>query len=164
MFFRTISYLKFLLKSTNQHGVHSPFVYHFVTKGLYQKNKKDIISIKYPVLKSLKRSERKVLSKIIQYFSIDTISFDLNDSTENLDKEYHVLYLKLSDDLILPPLEQLTSKHFVVVSDIYKNKKTNVKWLEIIEKEAATVTINLFYFGIIFYRKEQAKEHFNIRV
>jgi hypothetical protein len=164
MFFRTISYLKFLLKSTNQHGVHSPFVYDFVTKGLYQKSKKDTIFIKYPALKLLKRSERKVLSKIIEYFNIHTISFDLNDSTENLDKEYQVLYLKSSNDLILPPLEQLTSKHFVVVSDIYKNKKTNVKWLEIIQKEAATVTINLFSFGIIFFRKEQAKEHFNIRV
>ena len=29
------SYLQFLLKSTNQHGVHSPFVYDFVTKCLY---------------------------------------------------------------------------------------------------------------------------------
>tara|TARA_B100000795_G_C22796307_1_gene439496 strand:- start:2223 stop:2717 length:495 start_codon:yes stop_codon:yes gene_type:complete len=164
MFFKTISYLIFLLKSTNQHGVHSPFVYQFVTNGLYQKRKKDTISIKYPALKSLKGREKKVLSNIIQYFNINKISFDFKDFTENLDKEYHVFFLKLSDDLILPPLDHLTSKHFVIVSDIYKNKKTNVKWQEIIKKEAATVTVNLFYFGIIFFRKEQAKEHFNIRV
>lgn len=30
-----ISYLRFLLKSTNQHGVHSPFVFNYLTKGLY---------------------------------------------------------------------------------------------------------------------------------
>lgn len=33
----TIEYLKFLLKSSNQHGVHSPFVYHLVTNCFYKK-------------------------------------------------------------------------------------------------------------------------------
>ena len=31
------SYIFFLFRSTNQHGVHSPFVYSFVTKCLYNK-------------------------------------------------------------------------------------------------------------------------------
>ena len=30
------SYLKFWLKSSNQHGLHSPFVYNYLTKGLYE--------------------------------------------------------------------------------------------------------------------------------
>ena len=30
-------YIKFISKSSNQHGVHSPFVYHFVTNCLYKK-------------------------------------------------------------------------------------------------------------------------------
>ena len=34
-----IAYIKFLLKSTNEHGVHSPFVYNFITKCLYDKKK-----------------------------------------------------------------------------------------------------------------------------
>jgi len=37
MWFKIKSYLFFLLNSTNQHGVHSPFVYNFVTKCLYKK-------------------------------------------------------------------------------------------------------------------------------
>ena len=32
-------YLLFFFRSTNQHGIHSPFVYDFVTKCLYSKNK-----------------------------------------------------------------------------------------------------------------------------
>ena len=32
-----LEYLKFFLKSSNQHGVHSPFVYDFTTKCLYKK-------------------------------------------------------------------------------------------------------------------------------
>ena len=34
-----IAYIKFILSATNQHGVHSPFIYNFVTKCLYDKTK-----------------------------------------------------------------------------------------------------------------------------
>ncbi|TBW26474.1 O-methyltransferase [Gramella sp. KN1008] len=37
MFFEIKSYLKFLSKSQNQHGLHSPFVYDLVTKCFYDK-------------------------------------------------------------------------------------------------------------------------------
>lgn len=164
MLFRTLSYLKFLFISTNQHGVHSPFVYHFVTKGLYCKSIENNISDTYPALKVLPNKEKKVLSKIIHYFDIKTISFDLKSSTENLDKAYQLLYINISDALILNNLATLTSKQVVVITEIHQNKKKNIRWLEIIKKEEATVTIDLFYFGLIFIRKEQVKEHFNIRI
>ncbi len=35
------AYSRFLRKATNQHGVHSPFVYTFVTKCLYRKTSKE---------------------------------------------------------------------------------------------------------------------------
>ena len=35
------AYSQFLRKATNQHGVHSPFVYTFVTKCLYRKTSKE---------------------------------------------------------------------------------------------------------------------------
>jgi hypothetical protein len=164
MFFRKISYFKFLLESTNQHGVHSPFVFDFVTKGLYHKKIINNIPEKYPALKSLTKKEERVLSKIIHYFNISTIHFDLVSLNKNLNNKYKLLYIKLSKELILDELKKLNSKHFVVVHGIYKDKKTKLKWLEIIKKTEDIVTIDLFYFGIIFFRKEQAKEHFNIRV
>ena len=42
--YQLISYIKFLVSATNQHGVHSPFVYDFVTKCLYDKKKYEVYS------------------------------------------------------------------------------------------------------------------------
>jgi len=39
MIYRIKQYFKFLFRSTNQHGVHSPFVYNLVTKCFYDKKK-----------------------------------------------------------------------------------------------------------------------------
>ena len=37
MWYRIKSRLNFLLKSSNQHGIHSPFVYDLITKCFYDK-------------------------------------------------------------------------------------------------------------------------------
>ena len=40
MWYQITSYIKFLLKSKNQHGIHSPFVYNLITKCFYDSKKK----------------------------------------------------------------------------------------------------------------------------
>ncbi|MBU3011921.1 hypothetical protein KO506_10945 [Polaribacter vadi] len=163
MFSISNSYLKFLLKSTNQHGVHSPFVFDFVTKGLYQKKNKTINFDKYSELKSLSKKQRKILSNILIYFKINKISFDISSFTEK-SRNYKILYinnLRLFKNI---DFTNLTSKHIILVDGIYQTKKTEQEWQNIIKKNDLTVSINLFYWGLIFIRKEQAKEDFRIRV
>lgn len=44
LLFRVNSYIQFLIKSKNQHGVHSPFVFDLLTKCLYQKEDKVVFN------------------------------------------------------------------------------------------------------------------------
>lgn len=42
--FQILAYIRFLLKSTNQHGVHSPFVFDLITKCFYKKKQRTVYS------------------------------------------------------------------------------------------------------------------------
>lgn len=55
-----LAYIKFLLRSTNQHGVHSPFVYNLVTKCFYDRNKYPSYSILTQYRRSLLKDKRKI--------------------------------------------------------------------------------------------------------
>jgi len=163
MVYKFISYLKFLMKSTNQHGVHSPFVYNFVTKGLYTKSRKSTLIKNYSELKKLSNREIKVLSKIITYFNVDEIFFQNQLSNLQLDQEKKIKLVFVKDSKQLQSLN--LSKHFfIVVQNIYKNKEATTNWLNYLQKTESIVTIDTFTYGIIFYRTQQAKEHFIIRV
>jgi hypothetical protein len=51
----------------------------------------------------------------------------------------------------------------MIFDDIYWNKDMEKAWQEIKNNQKVTVSIDLFYFGLIFFRKEQEKQHFILR-
>jgi predicted O-methyltransferase YrrM len=61
-------------------------------------------------------------------------------------------------------LKTIHNDSFFVFDAIYCTIEMQEAWLIIKKHPKVRVTIDLFYFGIIFFRKEQAKEHFKIRV
>ena len=164
MIFQILAYINYLIRSKNQHGIHSPFVFDFVTKGLYQKQKnQNKINLKSANL-NFSKSEEKLLYKILNYFKIDDEFNELLDSIKTLDKNYKVLYCNDLNNFKFDLLNRNTFVEIVIIRRIHQSKESEKKWQEIIKIEDATVTIDLFYFGLVFFRKEQRKEHFIIRV
>ncbi|MGB3150599.1 MAG: hypothetical protein WBB27_08025 [Maribacter sp.] len=163
--YRFISYLKFLFSATNQHGVHSPFVYDFVTNCLYQKTER-----KLPVTE-------EVLLKSIAYFNYKNIGL-VNDSIvfknqiRTLSKG--ISFTEMPFDLIYADEDsahfkqvsknQIHNDSMLLIKGIYRPRKDSENWKEIKRMPQVRVTIDLFYCGIVFFRKEQAKEHFRIRI
>lgn len=163
--FRLVSFLKFYLSSTNQHGVHSPFVYNYVTKCLYKKKK-----IKLPIA-------QKLLIKSILYFDYVKIQLLLNDI--NLEKDLRLSCPKISFSNNLPDVIFGSASEFktsnlnfsrqknnamLLIDGIHQNKKNLAYWNSLKKDAAVQVTIDMFYCGVIFFRKEQVKEHFKIRI
>ena len=51
----------------------------------------------------------------------------------------------------------------IVLHDIYWSDGMRRAWEKIKADNDATVTIDLFFFGLVYFRKEQRKQHFSIR-
>lgn len=166
MYFKFVSYLKFLLKSTNAHGVHSPFVFNYVTKCLYSKQKLagdkvvNIIlkSITYFDYKSIKIQETKDLEKSVKRTFPE---IKLNDPPLDL------LYSKALDKeqfLQLVSEGTIRNDSMILINDIYENPTNKDKWNILTALPEVTVSMDLFHCGVLFIRREQEKEHFTIRI
>ncbi len=256
--YTVIEYLKFLLRATNHHGVHSPFVYELLTKGLYPKLEKPLKSKYTAFRKSLfnnsttiqvsdfgagsrvfKTNTRKVkdivkyagirnkrgqaLIKLTNYFKPNTIleigtsvglgtaalaignpkatliTLEGCENTASVAKDAFKKH-RLSTITVqtgnfsksLPQVlqnntfdcvyfdgnhqKEATLNYFeqclahvhndtlFLFDDIYWSPEMTAAWQDIKNHPKVRVTIDTFYWGIVFFRKEQAKEHFTIRL
>jgi len=254
------SYLTFLWKSKNEHGVHSPFVFNLVTKCFYDKTKYDEYKIlnnyrnsllqnhdsievtdfgagsrvfksnKRPISKIAKtagisRKRAELLFRITHYLQAENIleigtSLGLatsalslgnpkarittlegcSNTSEIAKKQFQFAnlksqiewinsefsnYLKTINfdtttfnliyfdgnhsksatleyfELLLPTINNETVWIF---DDIHWSRDMEEAWKTNVKHPKVTVTIDTFQWGLVFFRKEQPKEHFSIRV
>ncbi len=74
----------------------------------------------------------------------------------NHTKEATLNYFKLC----LPKVHEAT---LLIFDDIYWSKGMKEAWEEIKAHPQVTVTIDLFAIGLVYFKKDQAKEHFKIK-
>lgn len=168
--FKFIRYISFLFKSTNQHGIHSPFVYNLVTRCLY----KSVSSHhKTLLIQGVPKSQRKLLNKLVAYLKDPQMPFwigtyhDLGSETQ---RQYDMIYIDKKNLATTGPgiagfLKKNIHNHTVLLfSDIHRNRQTEAVWDAIKVHPDFHVTIDVFKMGLAFSRKEQVKEHFTIRL
>jgi predicted O-methyltransferase YrrM len=258
MIFQIKSYLQFLWKSKNEHAVHSPFVFHLVTKCFYDKKPKPEYSIlkEYrnslldnkntievtdfgagsKVFKSNTRQISKIaktagitqkraelLFRITNYFQPESIleigtslglatsalalgnpkasittlegcpetanqcqlqlhKFNINNvnsiitefgeylqSQDLISNIFHLIYIdgnhskKATLDYFELLLPTITNETLWIFDDIHWSPEMEAAWKIIKTHPKVTVTIDTFQWGLVFFRKEQPKEHFVIR-
>ncbi len=255
---KVFSYIKHLIKSTNQHGIHSPFVYDLTTKCFYQKtilSKKNTLKLYRKKLLSNRenievtdfgagskvfKSNLRPIHKIAMYAGISSKSANLlcniseyfkpktvieigtslgigtaaihvgnpiakittlegcNNTARVAQKQFDHFSFKNIDIITgefsktLPTLpfsnlldmvyfdgnhqkkptldyfhhclQFIHNESFFIFDDIHWSKEMEDAWEEIKKHPKVKVTIDTFQWGIVFFRKEQEKEHFIIRV
>ena len=158
-------YITHRFTATNHHGVHSPFVFDYVTKCLYTKPNYSGSVIENIVLKS------------VAYFAIDRFYTPAENGTMQ-NRIQRVLDVKVSEE---PPFDLIylnapmpnvvhTYAHtvhndsLIVLANIHRSAQASSIWKKVSADKRVTVSIDLFHCGILFLRKEQEKQHFKIRI
>ncbi|AWI27230.1 O-methyltransferase [Flavobacterium pallidum] len=259
MIFQVKSYLKFLWKSTNEHGVHSPFVFSLVTKcfycgkhdveyGILREFRKSLVNnhqiidvTDFGVGSKVFRSDQRTIAaiaknagisakraellfRISKYFqpknileigssiglatsalaaasphakittlegcpetaavakkqfekfgfrNIDVLIGEFEDSFASLQSvrpNWDLVYFDGNHtseatlqyfDILLPTV---TNNSVWIFDDIHWSADMESAWEMIKEHPKVTVSIDTFQWGIVFFRKEQEKEDFIIRI
>lgn len=159
------AYIKHRLTASNQHGVHSPFVYALVTRCFYAR----------PHFKGTKAVN--ILLKSIGYFSATRIHIDGNSPQieERIRQEYglargehrayDVIYAAHPYEALLSDFkDKVHNDSLILVDQIHKTPNSTQQWNTLSQDRQITVSIDLWYCGLLFFRKEQVKEHFKIRI
>lgn len=82
----------------------------------------------------------------------DFIFFDGHHNKEATIQYFEALLPRIHNDTVF------------IFDDIYWSKGMTEAWEYIKNHESVKVTIDCFYLGFVFFRKEQVKEHFKIRL
>ncbi len=190
MLFKIKSYFLFLVKSTNQHGVHSPFVYSLVTKCFYNRTKrKSYGKIQSIINKNsnvgINLNSAKLLNRTIPYLDYkkvlilkkktDTIAQIISENNEIFtytsfqnDIVFDLVFLDIdyftsNMDVLNTIIKSTHNDSLLLINSIRYTKQNFDLWNTIKKHPKVTVTIDTYSLGFVFFRTEQAKEHFIIR-
>lgn len=61
-------------------------------------------------------------------------------------------------------LPKMGNNSVMIFDDIYWSKGMTRAWEEVKQHPQVMVTVDLFFIGLVYFRKEQAKEHFVLRI
>jgi predicted O-methyltransferase YrrM len=87
---------------------------------------------------------------------INDCLFDMIYFDGNHQKEATIDYFKMC-------LQSIHNDSFFIFDDIHWSKEMEEAWGYIYQHPKVSVSIDLFYLGLVFFRKEQTKQHFILR-
>lgn len=98
-------------------------------------------------------------------FNLQNKTFNdfLNNSPENTFFDAIYIAYPATLDYFNQLINYICNDSFIILDGIHRNKEIKKTWYKIKNHEKVTVSIDLFYFGLIFFRKEQEKQHFILR-
>lgn len=156
LFFQKI---KYQLCAKNRHGIHSPFVYHFVEKILNDRwPNKDIRCFPFWKQANLSSKQSLILDRICSYYPIHSIHF--------LEEIFEISTHKEGGRLLIykePKQVELNinQNDIVIILNPYSSTSQYLNWETLKKEPKISLSIDIYEMGILFFREEfLVKQHF----
>lgn len=141
--------------SNSRHGTHSPFVYDLASHVIYNVSRLKIDTV--TVSSDFNPTYRSLLLAILTHMDVKELGYlGQSDHAEALFTDLR----STSADKIKKAVCQ---GKVIIVHEPFRTRKTKRIWQQLVQSADVVVSINLFHFGILMYRKEQRKENFQLR-
>jgi hypothetical protein len=184
------NYLQHRLKAKNRHGLHSPFVYRLVDEVVYDFRAKKLYNEVERHRKALLISDKKTgispkpskVDQLIYRVTADwqpniitqlgmtpaiTDSYLKNAINKDNDNRKVVFINPNNPKQLLNDMPNLLAgadeNTMLIFNGIYSNPGAKQIWTQIKANPKVTATVDLFWIGLVFFRKGQRREDFFIR-
>ncbi|PRD52721.1 hypothetical protein [Sphingobacterium gobiense] len=143
--------------ANSRHGTHSPFVYDLAVNAVYAVSSVYTHHVNVPL--GLKPRYKKLLLRILERMEKKEVAYFQKATDAD------VLWVDLKETSMPVPniIEAVRQGKVIIVHEPFQTIKTKRLWQQLVQSKDVVVSINLFHFGLLMYRKEQQKENFRLR-
>ena len=169
---RLYKYFNYYFNASNGkgHGVHSPFVFNFISSILNNKELKQEANYSNKYRALLIRMVAYYMPEVVMEFeATPSNKADVLEEIENADTIglLHVKQNKNAEDVISyfsAAIKKVNTERILIFDGIHDSKEMENSWEAIKMHKEVKLTIDLYKLGIVFFRQEQLeKESFTIR-
>jgi hypothetical protein len=180
-------FIKYKWKAKGRHGIHSPFIFSLVEKGI----KSELTNSNFLSQNSKNLHFEQFVFKLLRYFKTQNIFIDekkeltdwetffrknfsslkiqlnlkeLNKSSKN--SSFDLIFISNSNQLLekLLTLKPYSKNETVfLIEGIRSNKYIFEDWRKLCEMKTFHVSIDFFQSGLLIMRSQQEKEHFTLK-
>ena len=180
-------FIKYKWKAKGRHGIHSPFIFSLVEKGIqselincnFQSQNSKNLHFEQFVFKLLRYfktqnifiDEKKELTHWDTFFRKNYLSLNIQVNLEELSKSsknpsFDLIFISNSNQLLekIPKLLTYSENETVfLIEGIRSNKYSFEAWRKLCEMKTFNVSIDFFQSGVLIARSQQEKEHFTLK-
>ncbi len=140
----TTSYIAFAKKTSNIYTVEGSSEIHKIAQKVFK-------SLKLNNITAINDNFDNALPKLLEgNISPDLVYIDGNHTYDATMRYFNIL------------LKYVNEKSILIFDDIYWSKDMNKAWNKIKNNNKVTLSIDLFHFGLVFFRNENPKQDFKL--